>query len=295
MRLEEMLRLITLDLQTNYNILQIFQAQTAAFRAELSDFEFVFVQGTVRHTEGNWSLYTREFSNLPLYTYYNPFDPESILQSERELEGIIANEGPFDGILGYSGGGALAAEVIAREAVNDPFAMEPGIRFAIFINAASPLRVLELDKVDISDEEVDAGPMTEQAENMFLRPSALRHKDGVSDEDQADHVQLLELLKRLRGKRLVDGTSFLTDGRYGLCRWERGAENEPLITIPTLHIRSTDEDHVDPHHGLHLLRLCDEDRAKEFHHANGHDFPRGRSEMKRIAQLIRETAEDAQR
>ena len=60
------------------------------------------MQGTVRHTEGNWSLYTKQFSDLPLYTYYNPFDPESILQSEKDLEQIIATEGPFDGVLGYS-------------------------------------------------------------------------------------------------------------------------------------------------------------------------------------------------
>lgn len=31
---------------------QIFQLQTAAFRAELEDFEFEYVQGTVPHTEG---------------------------------------------------------------------------------------------------------------------------------------------------------------------------------------------------------------------------------------------------
>lgn len=183
-----------------------------------------------------------------------------------------------------------------RQNVRDPMGLEPNvIRFAVFIGAASPLRVFELAEVedDLDPGEVDAGPMTAQAESMFLRPSALRKKDGVSEEDHVDHAELLELLKRLKGERLKDGTSFLTDGKYGLCRWEPGADGEPLIDIPTLHVRSTDEDDVDPHHGLHLLRLCDGDRAKEFHHAYGHDFPRGREEMKRIAELIREVAEDA--
>ena len=67
-----------------------------------------------------------------------------------------------------------------------------------------------------------------------------------------------------------------------------------MIDIPTLHIRSTDEDEVDPHHGLHLLRLCDRSMAKEYHHAYGHDFPRGRKEMKEIARMIREMAEESQ-
>ena len=172
--------------------------------------------------------------------------------------------------------------------------MGPQIRFAVFINAASPLRVFELQDVEVSDDKVDAGPLTAQAENMFLRPSALRHKDGVSEEDQVDHEQLLKLLQRLEGKKLADGTSFLTDGQYGLCRWETTAPDEPLIDLPTLHIRSTEEDEQDRHHGLHLLGLCDQSQAVEFHHAYGHDFPRGREVMKRIAQLIRELAENAQ-
>ncbi|KAK1807165.1 hypothetical protein LTR12_018492, partial [Friedmanniomyces endolithicus] len=52
----------------------------------------------------------------------------------------------------------------------------------------------------IEDIVVDSAPMTEQAENMFLRPSALRKKDGVSDQDQVDHAKLLSLLKKLKGK-----------------------------------------------------------------------------------------------
>ncbi|WPH00653.1 Hypothetical protein R9X50_00348300 [Acrodontium crateriforme] len=273
---------------------EIFQAQTAAFRADLEDFEFVFIQGTVRHTEGNWSLYTSSFSDSPLYTYYNPFDPTSILQTDTELEDIIAKEGPFDGVLGYSGGAAVAAEIIARNALSDPFAIERPFRFAIFINGASPLRVFTLDEVEIQDGEIDAGPLTAQAEAMFLRPSALRKKDGVSEEDQIDHAKLLGLLARLKGKRMKDGTVFLTDGKYGLCRFESNAsEDGPLIDIPTLHIRSTDEDELDPHHGLHLLGLCDKEQAKEYHHAYGHDFPRGRTDMKQISALIREVAESA--
>lgn len=74
---------------------EIFRAQTAAFRADLDDFEWVFVQGTARHTEGNFSLYTSQFSHLPLYTYYNPFEPASILRTHADLEQIIESEGPF--------------------------------------------------------------------------------------------------------------------------------------------------------------------------------------------------------
>lgn len=274
---------------------EIFQLQTAAFRADLDDFQWEFIQGTVRHTEGNWSFATTAFSKLPLYAYYNPLSPLSILQTENELEELINNEGPFDGVLGYSGGAALAAEIIIRDAVKYPFKLpdERPFRFAIFINGASPLRVFRLDEVDVTDDEFDASVMINEAKSMFMRPSALRHKEGVSEEDQADHAAMLALLNSCHGRIMKDGTAFISNGEHGLCRWEVRKDEDPLIDIPTLHVRSLEEDKHDPHHGLHLLSLCDPETAEEYHHAHGHDFPRGRTDMKKISQLIRKVAEEA--
>ena len=255
------------------------------------------MQGSVRHTEGNWSLYTTSFSKSALYAYYNPLNPASIIQTETELEEIIARDGPFDGVLGYSGGAALAAEIIIRDVIADPFKIpsERPFRFAVFINGASPLRVFNLKDEEVLEGDIDVSAMIHEAEGMFLRPSAIRHKDGVSPEDQADHATMLAVLKKCRGKMLADGQPFISDGEHGLCRYETREDEEPLIDIPTLHVRSTVEDHLDPHHGLHLLGLCDRGSAEEYHHENGHDFPRGRLEMKKISRLIRETAERSMR
>lgn len=285
--------------------------QTASIRAALDDFEWVFVQGTVRHTEGkkhertpterkrltpsmnvtgNWSLHTSEFSKLPLYTYYNPFDPQSILQTHEELLHIIKTNGPFDGVCAYSGGAALAAELMI-EAARSESAIEPLFRFAVFVNGATPLRVFPVDNVDTLTDHVNMSGTFQEAQEMFLRPSALRHKAGVSEEDQVDHERLLGLLSRLEGRMMVDGTPFLTDGTNGLCRWERKESQPALIEIPTLHVRSTAEDDMDPHHGKRLVELCEEYQAEEIHHEFGHDFPRGRQLMKQIADAIRELAE----
>ncbi|EGP82584.1 uncharacterized protein MYCGRDRAFT_97426 [Zymoseptoria tritici IPO323] len=278
------------------SLLQIFRMQTAPIRAELEDFEWVFVQGTVRHTEGNWSLHTSAFSSLPLYAYYNPLDPLSVNQTHRDLLQIIQDEGPFDGVLAYSGGAGLAAEMLIAQ---DPLALEPLFRFAVFINGASPLRVFKLADVDLAQGEAgtfDASPLINEAEDMFLRPSALRHKEGVSEEDLVDQAALLATVQKFKGKVLADGTPFLSDGEHGLCRWDRSDPNEPaLIDVPTLHIRSPAEDVTDPHHGLHLLSLCDKSEVREIQHEFGHDFPRGRCLMKQIASEIRNVAEQSSR
>jgi hypothetical protein len=244
---------------------------------------------------GNWSLYTTSFSKLPLYTYYNPLDPLSILQTETELLQIIEEDGPFDGVLSYSGGASLAAQLIIKDAQTHPFKLphERPFRFAVFINGASPLHVFKCSDVELDEgpnQEVDVSSMVEEASSMFLRPSATRAKRLPTEEDQPDVNLMLKLLTELKGKRLADGTPFLTDGVHGLTRYNASGSGT-LIDIPTLHVRSPIEE--DRHHGLHLMEMCDPSTRKEFHHVYGHDFPRGRVELKKIAELVRETAEGA--
>ncbi|KAK3613733.1 hypothetical protein LTR22_028034, partial [Elasticomyces elasticus] len=140
---------------------------------------------------------------------------------------------------------------------DDPFVMERPFRFAVFVNGAYPLHCFAMkDAQVVKDIVVDSAPMTEQAENMFLRPSVLRKKDGVSNQDQIDRAQLLSLLKKLKGKK-----------------WELPADGAPLIDLPTLHIRSTESDESGPHEGLHSLRLCDPGQARELNLGSRHDFP----------------------
>ncbi|KAH6699032.1 serine hydrolase FSH [Leptodontidium sp. 2 PMI_412] len=272
---------------------EIFQMQTASIRAGLDDFEWEFVQGTILHTEGNWSLYTTSFSKLPLYAYYNPLDPHSIIQTETELLQIIEEEGPFDGVLAYSGGASLAAQLIIKDAQDHPFKLphERPFRFAIFINGASPLHVFNYADAELgadAEQDLDASTLIEEAAHMFLRPSAVRKKGQFDEEDQPDVNHMLELLATLKGKRLADGTPFLTDGKHGLTRYN-ALYSRILIDIPTLHVRSPIEE--DRHHGLHLVEMCDPNTRMEFHHKYGHDFPRGRLEIKKIVELIRQTAE----
>jgi hypothetical protein len=196
-------------------------------------------------------------------------------------------------VLGYSGGASLAARIIIRDIRENPMKLphERPFRFAVFINGASPLHVFRMADVDVMDEEVDVSKEIKEVEGMFLRPSALRKKDGVVETDQPDGDAMFQALARLKGRKLADGTPFLTDDiTFGMTRYNSHLE-EVLIDIPTLHVRSPVEDDV--HHGVHLLNMCDPSTAREYHHKYGHDFPRGREEMKKIAQLIRETAEGA--
>ena len=152
----------------------------------------------------------------------------------------------------------------------------------------------------MSDEEIrpEVGPphdIVAEAESILLRPSATRKKDEMSDEERIGYEKLRELISRFETRYLEGGQSFISDGEYGMYRYNLDDNaGKPIITVPTLHIRDPSEDLVgEVDHGLNLWKLCDPAFAKEFHHSYGHDFPRGTREMKKISQLIRDTAQES--
>lgn len=84
----------------------------------------------------------------PYYSYYRfprTFSPEDrdesdILEAYELLYETIALDGPFDGILGFSHGGTLAAGFLIHHAKMYPH-QPPLFRCAIFVNSLPPFRM----------------------------------------------------------------------------------------------------------------------------------------------------------
>lgn len=72
------------------------------------------------------------FPHDQYFAYYDPTDPSSILQAIDDLAIYISAEGPFDGVMGFSQGAALAAMLMTRQSAAELF------RFAIFLCAGLP-------------------------------------------------------------------------------------------------------------------------------------------------------------
>ncbi|KAG0649045.1 hydrolase [Hyphodiscus hymeniophilus] len=215
---------------------------------------------------GNWSLYTTEFSTSKLWGYYKPLDPEDTLSAEQDILDIVKEEGPFDGILGYSQGATLAAQVILRHTQQYPFAAhsERPFRFAIFINAGTPAKIT---------------PLTEEV------------KDVSSSELPAEDAMLYSQLGKnnpnIRLAQYSNGRYIVTDGSFAMTKWD-AVWDGTVINFPTLHVRCPDDFKA---YGEELYKLCHPDLAQQVLHSHGHDFPRGYSEMRDIARLIKVTAE----
>ncbi|KZF19524.1 hypothetical protein L228DRAFT_251141 [Xylona heveae TC161] len=199
-------------------------------------------------------------------------NPDDVDSAEREILQIAAEEGPFDGILGYSQGATLAAQVLIRYANENPFAAvdEMPFRFAVFINGATPGGLFALPDSEKPPQRVPLENIPEAA----LLFSVMKTTAGTT---------------RLWPGRLSDGRGILTDGEVGMKLWNVDLDGIQ-IHVPTLHVRCLDDK---SDYGEGLEKLCEPTLMSNYYHNNGHDFPRGNNELSTIAQLIRTTAERA--
>ncbi|KAI1371683.1 serine hydrolase FSH [Hypoxylon crocopeplum] len=91
---------------TNCNIMKI---QTAPLRHDLEDgHEYEFVEATLQAqmSEGVEALSSADDA---FYTFYDPKDLSTLQRSISQLDDYVRTEGPFDVVMGFSGGAILAA------------------------------------------------------------------------------------------------------------------------------------------------------------------------------------------
>ncbi|KAH0498067.1 hypothetical protein TgHK011_005345 [Trichoderma gracile] len=111
---------------------QIFELQTARLREQLSDHEFVFIDGNVETepSEGAEAVADEFFG-----WFDQPVTPAHTRQLLLGLIDFITAEGPFQGLMGFSEGGIVAAMLLAHDA-RERFA---GLECGILMSAAPPL------------------------------------------------------------------------------------------------------------------------------------------------------------
>ncbi|KAI8182806.1 hypothetical protein K4K52_006956 [Colletotrichum sp. SAR 10_76] len=123
---------------------KIFQVQTAAIRSALSkslSATFEFVEGALEWPAAP-GINLLAGPNAEYFAYYDTDKYDTIIQAVDDLEEYVKSEGPFDGVLAFSQGAALAAMLIARDTFPSPFA------FAVFICGGPPFSEKEIKETN---------------------------------------------------------------------------------------------------------------------------------------------------
>lgn len=179
-------------------------------------------------------------------------DPYDVLDAERQLLEIALEDGPYDGILGYSQGATFAAQTVIQHIIENPRAtiQEMPFRFAIFFNGATPSRV---------------SPLTEEP-----RPIRIESDPEAINFYKVQKANPILHSTAFYPAALSNGRNILTDGQIGMIKCDPDIDGT-MIKIPTLHVRCPTDNYE---HGLELQKLCEPSSVQEYFHGHGHDFPR---------------------
>ena len=178
----------------------------------------------------------------------------------------IEEEGPFDGLVGFSQGAALAASFIIKES-NSAEPTHP-FKCAIFFCASVPF-------------DPDSRPFT-------VSP------DGVCTyADTKEVIPGFDLMSTMpeaadpQYSASVDGsTAFLQ--RYSLPE-----SNKPLITIPTTHILGMNDGYRQQ--GLRFKGFCSPEKSELLEHGGGHEIPQDHSTTAKMVSCIQTTLQSVLR
>jgi hypothetical protein len=188
----------------------------------------------------------------PYLCWYERGSPREVQAAQDYLRSIIDEDGPYDGVIGFSEGAALAASLL----LSDESAAEPPFTLAIFFNSVVP-----------------------------LVPSGYEHLGGSLSEtvhgDQDSYIDLLLPEEQKGSATEQEKTAVLSQA---LCFSPKRC---PQVSIPTVHVIGEGDPFAES--SSVVVDLCSRDTAQVVFHKGGHELPRDGSVLDRCAEII-ETA-----
>ncbi|CAG8395007.1 unnamed protein product [Penicillium salamii] len=250
---------------TNANI---FQAQTAAFRSLLPahfEWEFFDADHDCEAAEGVSGIYPG-----PYLSFYNTPYTKQVEDSHHFIDEMIEQEGPFDAIMGFSQGAAVAASYI-QKAQTTASLERPPFRMAIFICGSLPFSTDRLAGVDVTKMYASGGDM------LTSDIAYWKSFSGPNVPLVTPHINCG-----------LNGT--LTDRHLDpddTVRRYHPAVDTRRIEIPTVHIYGRH----DPYRAqsIDLQGLCSPQQGLtlSYEHPGGHNIPSTEAVSREITNLIR--------
>ncbi|KAK1702954.1 serine hydrolase FSH [Colletotrichum lupini] len=243
---------------------QIFASQTESFRSLLpSDYDFTFVDGptTCKPEADIAKVYPG-----PYLCWYRTPTTESVTAAHRHVKSIMAEKGPFDGIMGFSQGAAVAVSMILRHQLETP-STPPLFKFAILIGSPLPFSHSLMYGIDTRDYfgvscNVDCSILARYNRPNKVPTYLITPDRYLKDDDDEDFHRTEEACQQPTAAMFYQMFHSTSD--------------EVRMDIPTVHIFGR----RDPWylHSKDVLELACAERASVLEHCYGHEVPRHLSE-----------------
>lgn len=193
----------------------------------------------------------------PYYCFYELPIPEQVEAAFDLLTDVIEEEGPFDGIIGFSQGAAVASSYILQD-FKLPVPKNP-FKCAIFFCASMPF-------------DLDSTPFTVSADGVCRYVDT---KEAIAGFDVTSTIP--EATSPGYSGMFDENTQFLQ-------RYTPRKDGRTPIRIPTTHVVGA----IDGYHsqGLQLKDLCTPHTRQFVEHRAGHDIPKDRNTTTKMGMSI---------
>ncbi|KAL8874952.1 MAG: hypothetical protein Q9198_006625 [Flavoplaca austrocitrina] len=250
---------------------QILEAQIGLLRAQLpGTHEFVYLAGEVEcdAAHGVSNIYPG-----PYLCYYDLPTVDQVADAHDLVLSFIEDEGPFDGVIGFSQGAALASSVMLRRA-KDP-SLEPLFQIAIFICASLPF---DLDATPVVVHKSPNGRLK------FLDAPVMNGGREISQSSAGAQSIIQEF-------HSLGYSGLLEDGMHVLRRFH--PKMRPGINfnmgVPTVNIVGKKDGYLQQ--GLSLAELGGSRGTVTLEHGAGHEVPRDSLSTRKMTRVVQDAVE----
>ncbi|KAE8150833.1 hypothetical protein BDV25DRAFT_171872 [Aspergillus avenaceus] len=251
---------------------EILETQLAQLRGYLpADWEFDFLDGEM---ESKPATGIEDIFPGPYYSYHGVPIPEDVWRAYNFIMDVVQEEGPFDGVIGFSQGAQMAATIIAHEAMINPQA--DVFKFAVFLSAIMPFD-MEAGSLKLTyDDDVDTLEAEYQGATNSQGSMTHNHLNWLND------CRATSVIAEWQGRRSrLPGL-----GRQStdiLLRYHPSIHGIQ-INIPTVHVYGLEDQYL--HHARGLAGICDPKVSQVVTHEGTHQIPRDGRNLMRIAEAI---------
>ncbi|MCJ1397715.1 hypothetical protein MMC11_000911 [Xylographa trunciseda] len=245
----------------------IFKTQTSAFRAKLSISPpptFDFIDGPFASSP---AAGVDLFYSPPYYSFYSTATIQALHAAHAWLLEYVAKHGPYDAVMTFSQGGALAGSLLLSHFINTPHAASP-FKLAVFICSGLPLTAL--DELGL--------PVGQKARDIDERS-----KQALSAQASSESIlaQGAERWTGIESAVITDEEVSETDV-YGLDFTQY--PKEWRLRIPTVHVYGKKDPRCPA--SIQLAWFCEEDKRRVYDHGAGHEVPRRKEVSMAIAEAV---------
>lgn len=296
----------------------IFEQQLSGIMAGLgSSHEWVFLDGEVHVAKsGMFSLIIAschgllmvcleltDFAAGPHLAFYEGILAQPVKEAHDLLTTIIAEEGPFDGVMGFSQGASLAISYLIQHQIDNPD-QPPPFRFAVLFSCGfvlSPDPDYKHDEImsflkKLTPADLDTLHKTLVYKRHMMSVNALEGLEKLNERERTLISQLFGTAASVLDTRqtlAIDDYNPLLNGTMPdkieprvFPRFFHPVYTEQKVAIPTVHVMGSCDAPAIRRLGILAQGLCSKGEVTGIEHDGSHEIPRKPNDVRAIVSAI---------